>query len=67
MNPVATEYAAAPPAARRRSRPCLTVSRAGHPTSPLLRLRPPVLRRWWTDAAAVAVWATMLICLTDCG
>ncbi len=27
----------------------------------LLRLRPPVLRRWWTDAVGLVVWATMLV------
>ncbi len=28
---------------------------------PLLRLRPPALRRWWTDAVGLTVWGTMLV------
>ena len=33
--------------------------RAG--SRPLLRLRPPALRRWWTDAVGLTVWGTMLV------
>ena len=30
-------------------------------TRPVLRLRPPALRRWWTDAVGLTVWGSMLV------
>lgn len=36
-----------------------TQHRAGG--SPLLRLRPPTLRRWWTDAVGLVVWGSLLV------
>lgn len=61
MNPVATDRAPQRRPIPDAGRVLPDRARAGHPSSPLLRLRPPVLRRWWTDAAGLVVWATMLI------
>ncbi|MDO8121883.1 ferredoxin reductase family protein [Isoptericola sp. b490] len=59
MNPVATERA--PLRGSASARRVLPEESTGRSTAPLLRLRPPMLRRWWTDAAGLVVWATMLI------
>lgn len=32
-----------------------------HSAGTLLRLRPPVLRRWWTDAVGLVVWGSLLV------
>ncbi|HWS57327.1 MAG TPA: ferric reductase-like transmembrane domain-containing protein, partial [Actinotalea sp.] len=31
------------------------------PRPPVRRLRPPALRRWWTDAVGLAIWISMLV------
>jgi predicted ferric reductase len=53
-------------AAGQRPGPALrgdVASGAAHarPGGVMLRLRPPVLRRWWTDAVGLVVWASMLV------
>ena len=64
MNPVATARsakAATPTSGMRQDRGVHQRTASARPSSPLLRLRPPVLRAWWTDAVGLVVWASMLI------
>ncbi|WP_372594104.1 ferric reductase-like transmembrane domain-containing protein [Actinotalea sp.] len=41
--------------------PRIPPRRAAHASRPVLRLRPPTLRRWWTDAVGLTVWGSMLV------
>ncbi len=51
--------AGAPAGGRRMTGPT-PPGRAARSGAPL-RLRPPTLRRWWTDAVGLTVWGTMLV------
>ena len=59
MNQVAT----APPARPAQAPSAATPPPAGprRTAAPAERLRPPVLRRWWTDAVGLVVWASMVV------
>jgi len=68
MSPTSTTTAPptfAPAGRRTTTTPTRSSKRApragSRPQTQRLRLRPPALRRWWTDAVGLTVWGSMLV------